>query len=380
MHTRSVEQTSRSEAALTSLDSSETTSHPLDRQSRAQHCIHAAVAEAREHVITSMWESGLVSHERRAERMGMCCVSPTVFVEAGRNPVCVPGRCRDRLCPTCQRMRGREVRRKLDVLLSKADSVRLLTLTQPATADTLGAKIDSLLLTFRSLRRRAAWKRHVRGGVCVVEITRGSSGTHWHVHLHALIEGTYWGQASIADEWESVLGTRGIVDIRAVHARHGAARYVTKYAAKGTELGGWPAETINEYAIGVHRRRLLATFGKWAKIDVNRDDEDKLPEPLPRVEVSFGLVAAALESGTIDRRSAAPLLARLGVMWRLLMAPFVGVESVSERDLGGDEIASVVSLMLDVAGVGGGSAPAAASSHVPPRPPDPELFGPRFHV
>lgn len=380
MHTRSGKGPRAGEAGSTSLDDSETTQHPLMTQSRAQRAIHAAVWDVRAHVIEAMHTSDRLGHDRRAERMGMCCVSPSVFVEAGRDPVCVPGRCRDRLCPTCQRVRGREVRRRLDTLLAKADAVRLLTLTQPATKDTLGQRVDSLLAAFRSLRRRAAWRKHVTGGVAVVEITRGAKGDHWHVHLHALVEGSFWPQKSIANEWSEVLGKPGIVDIRAVHARHGAARYVTKYAAKGTELGEWDHETIRDYACGVHRRRLLATFGKWARVDVNRDEDEAKTQPLPRVEVSYGLVRAAIEADTRTREHAAPLLARLGVMWRLLMSEFCDVQSVATTDIRGDEVESLVSLMLQLSGADVPPAPCGRVHSRAARPPDPLLFRPPPHV
>jgi hypothetical protein len=67
-------------------------------------------------------------------------------------------------------------------------------------------------------------------------------------------------------------------------------------------------------------------------------------------------------------------------MWRLLMAEFCEDAGTAEGPLTRDDLASLTSLLLEIAGVGGGVAPAAASSHVPPRPPDPDLFGPRWHA
>lgn len=271
-------------SCITSLDPTETKSHALGCQSDAQLRIHRTVAELRTRTILAFSQHAHLSLNRRADRLRMCCVAPVLCVEAGRVPVLSPGRCRDRMCPTCARHRGHVCRERIRSLVLKADSVRLITLTQPAASDDLGPAIDRLLAAFQKLRRHAAWKAHVRGGLFVVEVTRGEAGKHWHAHLHVLAEGTYMPQKVLAEAWSVAIGQAAVCDIRATHSRIGAANYVTKYVTKGADCETWSDRELCDYALGIHRRRLYGTFGKWHKVDTTRDD-DTPDEKCPRVRV-----------------------------------------------------------------------------------------------
>lgn len=306
-------------AAFPSLDGSETKSDPLAVQSRAQRRIHRACWDRREAVIQALASSEVGSEQRRAERMAMCCVAPLVCVARGKRPVCVPGRCRDRLCPTCNVYRSQSLRAKLEAKLRAADQIRMLTLTLPRSDRGLGATVDWLHECFRALRATGEWKRHVRGGAAIVEVTRGSKGEHWHVHMHVLVEGEFWPQREAQAAWSRVVGELAIVDIRAVHSRVRAATYLAKYVAKGVECEAAGRDVILELARGLHRRRLIATFGKWHATRVDADDDAGGREPLPEHRVSFAQVRDALERGVVDRDDLLPLLVRLSRTWRLLL-------------------------------------------------------------
>jgi hypothetical protein len=198
--------------------------------------------------------------------------------------------------------------------------VRFVTLTLAKSEDDLGTRIDKLLKSFVMLRRREFWRRNVVGGLFVVETTRGANDSHWHVHLHVLVDGDYMAQAALKDEWEAVTGDSKIVDIRATHSREKAVAYVCKYISKGSDIGKWSDEVICDYAVGVHRRRLMGTFGKWHKIDVNEDRESDEPGELPRHGTTWAKLKAALDAGTLDRESTIAVLWQLGYLWRLLLA------------------------------------------------------------
>src|SRR5712692_6253350 len=92
---------------------SEANQHPLEVQSHAQSCIHQAVERQRTSVVTALWSSSDAALIRRSEKMGLCCVAPMIFADAQRDPVCVAGYCRDRLCPTCMRRRAAKVKHRL---------------------------------------------------------------------------------------------------------------------------------------------------------------------------------------------------------------------------------------------------------------------------
>lgn len=333
-----------------SLEHSETTKHPLDVQSAAQRRLHAPFAEPRAKVIDALLGDPLGRWAKRCEKLGMCGVSPRVYVERGRVPVVVPGRCRDRMCPCCQAYRARAVTGRVLEMLRDADAVRMVTLTVPATKASLSETVDRLWSSFRELRRRRSWTDHVRGGCAVMEVTRGTRGDHWHVHIHALVEGRFWAQREVAAEWSSVVGSACIVDIRAVQHRVRTARYVAKYAAKGVDVSRWTPEQIREYAADMHRRRLLTTFGRWHKCRTDVEDESVEARSLPEVQVGWCTVEAAMSSMGDDASTLAVLLSRASWTWRVLLSDRVGSAAESEVDLTRPEVEHLTELLLHAAG------------------------------
>lgn len=350
---------------ITSLDPTETKSHVLGCQSDAQHRIHRTVWDLRLRTILAFRGHDDLSLQRRADRIAMCCVAPVLCVERGRVPVLSPGRCRDRLCPTCARQRGHVARERIRSLVLKADSVRLITLTQPAASDDLGPAIDRLLAAFAKLRRHAAWKHHVRGGLFVVEVTRGANGQHWHAHLHVIAEGSYMPQKVLADAWSVAIGTPAIVDIRATHSRIGAANYVTKYITKGADCQTWSDHELCGYAMGIHRRRLYGTFGKWHKADPARDDGDE-PQKCPRVRVSMSQVIEAMRSNTIDAVETAALLASLGSIARRLVATWLPETPTAELPVCASRFEQLTLFVIEL------SSGMHEAEPEPPQPPRPD--------
>jgi Replication protein len=367
------------DACLTSVQPSETKPHPLEVQSGAQHRLHAGVQDKRAQVINAFWNSGKERLVKRAEKLGMCGVSPIVRLEVGRRPALCPGRCRDRLCPLCSRLRGRQVRHRITALVAKADSVRFATFTMARTEDGLGERIDAVLKAFSALRRRKAWKQRVKGGLFVVETTRGAKGEHWHVHLHVLIEGDYFPHALLKAEWQAASGGASIVDIRAVHGRQQAVNYVAKYVSKGADVEAWDDDTVCEFAEGVHRRRLMGTFGKWHKVDVNEDREDDEPDVMPRHGVTFASLREAIVQGTLDREETVSRLWQMGYLWRLLLGEFVDEEPEVTGWPGAACFDAMTRTLLDVSGQ-----PATAYVPIEPvpakRPETGSLFGTTHHV
>lgn len=295
----------------------------------------------------------------------MCCVSPRVHLRKGEAPICVPGRCRDRLCPTCQRFRARDIRRRLRPLVQAADQVRFLTLTIPADDRSLGARIDALYGWFRDLRRRRSWTGHVKGGAFFLEVTRGSAGQHWHVHLHILVEGDYWSKEAIKTEWSAVVGKTANIDIRAIHGRQQAISYVTKYVVKGADVHDWPADEVLDLATGLHRRRAMGTFGTWHAAIIDAASKEPEREALPPDFVGFATFSAALESGVVDAAKAASLLSRLSPVWRMLLSPYVPQGPELEILCTGTELGDLTEILLDISR--GEPPPAAAPAPTRPR-------------
>ena len=199
---------------------------------------------------------------------------------------------------------------------------RFLNLTERDNDDPLSVRMDRITAALRKLRHTKAWKRHVKGGVMVWEVTRNVEKGTWHPHVHLIIDGEYWDQAEIHKAWKECLGGDGGVRIEACHDRVRSARYLAKYLAKDTEVAYWPAETIRDFATGMHRRRLIATFGSMHKLNVDLSDEERPKPVLPRASLGFAQIRDAIASGNEVARKAAPLLARLGIAFRQLFFEF----------------------------------------------------------
>lgn len=252
---------------------------------------------ASEHASTDTTRSG-----RLAIRLNDCCRLPQLHASDARDEVMiVERRCRSRVCPLCAAARAADVTGDILQLVQTMDSPRMLTLTLASTNRPLEDELDRLTSSFRKLRQRKAWREHVHGGVWVIEVTLNESTGQWHPHAHALIDGKFWHQGDIANAWQSVTGDSRVVDIRMVHGRRDAARYVSKYVAKGCDISKLPDDRIAEYAAAIASRRLHQPFGTCHGVIV-RDDVDK-SDLLDRFIPEWQDAGTAAQHG--DQRAAA---------------------------------------------------------------------------
>lgn len=260
-----------------SLDPSETSSHPLAAQSRCQYAFHARSWEERKAVIDALWESEDEGHRKRAHRMGWCGHTGRVYVSGDGGASVYPHRCRDRLCPACAAHRARGLRERTERVLAHADSVRFVTLTLKHSDMPLAASIRRIRDAFTKLRRGRFWQKHVTGGVYGLEVKQNPTTRHWHVHLHCLVEGEYIDQRTLSRSWESATGDSPIVDVRAVHSRKQAVRYIASYVTKGSSVAGWGQEAVREFADAMRGQRLLQTFGSLHGIPIDVADDEEEP-------------------------------------------------------------------------------------------------------
>lgn len=304
-----------------SLDHSETNSHPLQSQSRAQHRLHAPVQELRTQIVTACWESFDPALCKRARKMGMCGIAPLAKFHANALPTVSLGRCRDRLCPTCAKFRASKLSARITPIVQRARSVRMVTLTMPQCGRDLGERVDDLHAAMRKLRARKSWKERVTGGVFVVEVTRGQADKHWHVHAHLLIEGSYYSFDALKHDWSESVGAISNVWINAVHDREKGVGYVTKYLSKGTDVASWSDAHVRMFAKQMHRRRIVGTFGKWHRVKLGSLDQEDSTKATGTVEVSMTALEDFIDQDDAARRKAAPLLTQISKTWRLLLAP-----------------------------------------------------------
>lgn len=209
-------------------------------------------------------------------RLTECCRHPSIVQNDQTGEVHISeSRCRSRVCPRCGRVRTRELGHRLRGLLKFIDSPRMLTLTLKSNGDPLSEQLRRLNDAFRRLRRRKNWKKHVTGGLFIVEITWNHAKHEWHPHIHALIDGEFWKQADIADEWETVTGDSRIVDIRMIYGRESAVGYITKYMSKSQLSDQIPAGRIVEWSQNTHGARMVGTFGKLHGVKIEMEEDER---------------------------------------------------------------------------------------------------------
>lgn len=250
-----------SKGLSSSLEPPETTAALAVAETAAQRALHRPVAEQWHRVVQALGGSIDDRLRSRSERIARCGMAPMLVLSAKGRVNVSPGYCRDRMCPTCQGRRSREVAARCTDLTVRMDAPRFMTLTLRAVGRPLFLTIAALTASFKVLRETTEWKRHVRGGVYVIEVTRGADGGHWHAHVHVICDGEFWHQRDISRVWKRVTGDSEIVDIRAVHSRAAAANYVAKYVSKPTGQASWTDTELCEFADAMHGRRMVHTFG-----------------------------------------------------------------------------------------------------------------------
>jgi hypothetical protein len=251
---------------------------------------HAAWQGERETMARAVWaatgSTSIVNRFLSCGESGQVCVSAD-----GQRAKLVSINCRSRFCEPCLRDRGFHVKRKLMQLMGN-DFHRFLTVTLAATAMPLVDVRAKLQESIVNLRRSRFWNSTVLGGAFFTEITRGRCGTHWHVHAHAIVVGSYIDFHGLVESWRTASGGSFVVDVEAITDAERGARYVADYSTKGIgrELSRWPARLV-EAIRALKGSRLIGTFGTWWNFDLEEEEPDGVvwKEPVD----TFAVVSAA---------------------------------------------------------------------------------------
>lgn len=175
----------------------------------------------------------------------------------------VSDHCRDRFCRPCAAFRGRTVAHNVKEYLRKRQ-YRFLTLTIKNNHQSLKSMVDKLFRSFAALRRTKIWNQKVTGGCAVLEIKPKDSGTGWHPHIHAIIEGKWLPQPLVRAHWLRITKDSFIADVRKGRDANKAAYYVNKYITKPFDDGTTRThERLLQAIEATHGRRLVTTFGRW---------------------------------------------------------------------------------------------------------------------
>jgi len=173
--------------------------------------------------------------------------------------ITVPVYCKNRFCPVCAGPRHRRLRKQLqwycsNVRLLPGQRLKHVVLTIKSGPD-LDECVNKLVHSFRKLRQRKWWKKHVSGGAYVIEITKSESG--WHPHIHAVIQSWYMPYDALKANWLKVSGAWGIsISERPAYV---LANYLTDYITK-LPKDIQDSKPLND---ALRNRRLFSVFGLW---------------------------------------------------------------------------------------------------------------------
>ena len=113
---------------------------------------------------------------------------------------------------------------------------------------------------FRRLIRLRSWKKHVIGGLYVIEITHTKNGFHFHFHI--LYQGEYYPFEKLRYDWKYITGDSYIIWISGVRDSQNSFDYLLDYVTK-SETGNIPREVFAREMKGI---KLVQFFGVWTKI------------------------------------------------------------------------------------------------------------------
>lgn len=282
--------------------------------------VHDRHQKGRSTIIRALKDTEDVRLLKRAGRLCECASWPHIRKRADGTPSLCLARCKDRLCPLCSKMRGRECSTKVATVIRRMNAPRFLTLTVRNGNGDLGAQVTRLAECFKDFRRRESWKQHVRGGVYSIEVTFNTKDQTWHPHVHIVYDGQWWQQSHIAKEWLAVTSDSKIVHVAAVHDAERTGRYIAAYVNTPPDIHTWPPDRIREYAIAMHGRRVIHTFGTAHGRVVDADLKDEPTEGTKHVCAVSALQAAA-RRGNPHAQRACDMMTRMGGFWSYVTTP-----------------------------------------------------------
>lgn len=273
---------------------------------------HADHQQSRWKIINALHQPEVEDKLRkRAEAMGQCCCLPSFRTKADGSPLASLARCRDRLCPLCADRRGAQATERTIEIVKRFNSPRFFTFTLKHRAESLKEMLARLAAALQALRKEKAWTKRVWGGVTGVEVTRNQKTKQWHAHAHVIADGEFFPQEVLKATWLKVTGDSFIVSVEAIADRRKTARYISRYVSKPVDVEQWTPEEIREYALAMHGRRLLQTFGNAHNVKVD-DDEDHTFDPGTTHLCSSQKLLQARSTGLAHAERAAKILSALG--------------------------------------------------------------------
>lgn len=247
-----------------SLDQDESPSHPVGNT--YYRFRHSSWKRARVHTYAALHRRGPDSAAtRRFAECGLSAFVQRSLDDPTRYRI-TTNRCRSRYCRPCQAEKARLVAANLRAQIP-TPNLRLLTLTLRSTDRSLGSEITRLYASFSKLRRTKLWRRHVIGGLAVLETTLHDRTLRWHPHLHVLFEGHYLPHVDVRLAWHKITADSFVIDLRRIRGEQQIARYLAKYLTKTVEPNVWRSpDKLDEWIHATAGTKTILTFGTWRKL------------------------------------------------------------------------------------------------------------------
>lgn len=156
----------------------------------------------------------------------MLCTDLSKIKITGKRFTAEPLRCKRWSCEVCREGNARRVR----AIVCDGAPTTFITLTIRADYGTLGEQAGRLVTAWRMIRQRWAREHHGQKIPFIAVFERHPSSGR--PHLHILCRAPYIPQRWISGRMRELAGSP-VCDIRAVKSRRHAARYLSKYLAKG---------------------------------------------------------------------------------------------------------------------------------------------------
>lgn len=197
--------------------------------------------------------------------------------------------CKNRWCPACHRRIAGRIAKRLRAVLptEKARRWKFVTLTLRHSKRTLTDQLRHLRASFRRLRQRSFWRKKVRGGYAVLEVSYNEQTAQWHPHLHIVCDSPYIDARELSKQWLAATRDSMIVHVRAVTNSAAAVGYLTKYLGKLPQLVIYSTKkALQEYITGMAGTRLLQHFGDLPKLPPEDSDEETRASYFPLGKLS----------------------------------------------------------------------------------------------
>lgn len=179
----------------------------------------ARIDQGKEIICCSLKETQLHDGLSIANKIDGCEGNHMVLVD-DRRCILVPYQCNNRLCPLCNSRRSiirftrvlRAMGKKPDPELRSYD-LRFATITiRNVEPNELRSSLSNLLSAWKRFRQRDhTWSLKVQGYIWNAEITYNRDRDNWHPHIHALMDGTYYGHHHFSYRWSQYVRPRGLI-------------------------------------------------------------------------------------------------------------------------------------------------------------------------